>query len=565
MRVIRMALVLAALAAAEPAAAAPGELDPVFSGDGKQSTDFGRPAVAYAVALQDDGKIVLAGTTGTDVGGFTETSDFAVARYHRDGSLDGSFSGDGKLTTDIAAVDRARAVVVQPDGRIIVAGESASAPLAPALTTAIVRYNANGSLDDGTDRDSTPLDAFGVGGKATLDRAGGGTGLALQYRQIVVTAGSVVARFNPAGVLDPGFGTGGTTPTTPFAGPGPISVSAVAVQPDGRIVAAGLAVAFPPDFGVVRFNVNGPLDGTFSGNGRVTTDFGAGEIARAVAVQPDGKIVAAGFATPIPPVGPSSAALARYNPDGSLDDGGPSDTTEMDGFGTGGRVTTAGMEGRAVALQPDGRIVVAGSRTTPVAPGMALARYTRQGSLDATFSGDGIVDTERSLDAHGVVLQLDGKIVVAGVAEVRSSPGYRRPGFVVARFLGRDGSAAVIGPLRASLATVARALRGASIGGVLRRGGTRVGVTALAAGVIRGSATTRAPGGRAAAARRVTVMVGSRSFTTAGQSTLRLKLTRQGRRILKRARRARLTVSLAFVDVAGARLGSSATVTLRRR
>ena len=108
--------------------------------------------------------------------------------------------------------------MVQPDGRIIVAGESASAPPTPALTTAIVRYNANGSRDDGTDRDSTPLDAFGVGGKATLDRAGGGTGLALQYGQIVVTAGSVVARFDPAGFLESGFGQ-----TTSVAAASPVA------------------------------------------------------------------------------------------------------------------------------------------------------------------------------------------------------------------------------------------------------------------------------------------------------------------------------------------------------
>lgn len=549
-------LVLAALAAAEPAAAAPGELDPAFSGDGQQATDFGRPAAAYAVALQDNGKIVLAGATGTDLGGFQETSDFAVARYHHDGSLDRSFSGDGKVTTDIARMDIARAVAVQPDGRIIVAGAIGSAPPSPSLT-AIVRYNADGSLDDGTDRDSTPLDAFGVGGKATLGVAGGGTGLALQHGQIVVAAGSV-ARLNPAGVLDPGFGVGGTAPT------GPIGVSAVAVQPDGRIVGAG--VSSPFDFGVVRLTVNGPLDGTFSGDGWVTTDFGAGEIARAVAIQPDGKIVAAGFSAPIASVGSFSAALARYNPDGSLDDGGASDTTQMDGFGTNGRVTTAGMEGRAVALQPDGRIVVAGVRRTLASLGMALARYTQQGSLDPTFSGDGIVDTDVSVgEARGVVLQPDGKIVVAGVAEVQSPPGYRRPGFGVARFLGNDGPAAVIGPLRASLATIARALRRTGIGGMLRSGVARVEVIALAAGVIRGSATTRAPGGRAAAARRVTVMAGSRRFTRAGQSTLTLNLTRQGRRILKRAPRATLKVSLAFTDAAGARLGTSKTVRLRRR
>jgi len=550
-------VVLAGFALAAPAAGAPGDLDRTFSRDGKQTTDFGRNDQAHAVALQPDGRIVVAGRTMTGIGGPMSPSDFAVARYRRNGSLDPSFSVDGKLTSDFAPFDDAWAVVVQPDGKIVVAGTASTFPGAGNLS-ALVRYNADGSLDDGTASDSTPEDTFGVGGRATL-QGGSSAAIALQPNgQIVMATGIVVARFNPDGWLDPGFGAGGTTTTTPIVGSPLLSASAVALEPDGQIVAAGYALESVPqlDFGLARFNVNGPLDGIFSVDGRVTTDLGASDLAHGVAVQPDGKIVAAGESGPVPPVGPFALALARYNPDGSLDDGSPSDTTELDSFGSAGKVTTPGIRGRALALQPDGKIVVAGLVAHgPAASAFVLARYSAHGSLDASFAGDGIQHTGFPFfEARGVVLQPNGNIVVAGLAEAD---------FAVARYVG-NGTWAAISALQRAAARTTRALRRAGIRGVLRQSGAKAGFSAPTAGTMRASATTGLPGGRATAARRVTVLAGRRTFAAAGKGTIKLKLTRRGRGILERAKRTMLRLDLAFVDAAGTRSRASRIVRLRR-
>ncbi|MFE5814560.1 calcium-binding protein [Streptomyces sp. NPDC056479] len=201
-----------------------GSPDGAFGGgDGVTLTSFSESggAVAHDLALQPDGKIVMAGYAG-------ETAfDFAVARYNPDGSPDTTFSGDGKVTTDLGGYNWAESVAVQSTGRIIVGGQSAD-------RFALVRYNVDGS------RDTT----FGTGGVATTD-----------------------------------FG-------------GTARVSDLVVQPDDRIVAAGSGS--PGDFLLARFNADGTLDTGFGTGGRTTTDFGSSEGAKALALQPDGKVIAFG-------------------------------------------------------------------------------------------------------------------------------------------------------------------------------------------------------------------------------------------------------------------------------
>lgn len=218
-----------------------------------------------------------------------------------------------------------------------------------------------------------------------------------------------------AGSLDPTFDTDGKV-TTDFAAGADLAY-AVARQADGKIIAAGTAFFGTYDFGLVRYNTNGSLDTTFDADGKVTTNFGTGaDAANAVAVQPDGKIVAAGL------VGLGNNvynfALARYNTDGTLD------TT----FDTDGKVTTAigSIDDRiyAIALQPNGKIVVAGFAYTGSSYDFALARYNTDGSLDATFGNGGKVTTPfgtGSDDAYAIALQPDGKIVAAGVATIAGS------------------------------------------------------------------------------------------------------------------------------------------------
>src|SRR6266568_281258 len=243
-----------ALALAPPvgAQAAPGDLDATFCTGGKVTTDFaGDSDHARAVAIQTDGKIVAAGkATNSRRGG----EDFALARYNPNGTLDTTFGTGGKVTTDFAGdADQAFALVLQTDGKIVAAGEATSSRRGEDF--ALARYNPNGTLDT----------TFGVGGKVTTDFAGN---------------------------TDRAFG--------------------VALQTDGRIVAAGEATAGyrGEDFALARYNSNGTLDTTFGTGGKVITDF-AGDTDRAfaLALQTDGQIVAAGEAKTQTK---EDFALARY-------------------------------------------------------------------------------------------------------------------------------------------------------------------------------------------------------------------------------------------------------------
>jgi uncharacterized delta-60 repeat protein len=213
-----------------------GTLDTSFNGDGKLTTDFGESDAGLSVAVQSDGKIVVAGTSGSIY------ADFAVARYNADGTLDTSFSSDGKLTTDFGTrFDICRSVAVQSDAKIVVAGNTDFSPDfgPPNADFALARYNADGTLD-------------------TL--------------------------FDSDGLLTTDFG-GASEETT-----------SVVVQSDGKIIVAGSSRnGTNTDFAVARYNPNGALDTSFDGDGRLTTAFGAfDDHASEVVVQSDGKIVAAG-------------------------------------------------------------------------------------------------------------------------------------------------------------------------------------------------------------------------------------------------------------------------------
>jgi uncharacterized delta-60 repeat protein len=419
------------LAMANPAAAPPGDLDPTFDGDGKVTTDFSlQDDQAEAVAIQADGKIVAAGRA--EVPGI---ADFGLARYNPDGSLDPTFGGDelgegdGRVTTDFAdgSEDVAHAVAIQADGKIVAAGASSSQD----TDFALARYNIDGSLDPTFDGD----------GKVTTDFAGDtdeAFGVAIQADGKIVAAGLAasppavdfaLARYNIDGSLDPAFDGDGKL-TTDFAGDIDEALGGLAIQADGKIVAAGFArVGTEPgtfaeehDFALARYNTDGSLDPTFSGDGKVTTDFaGSRDEAHGVAIQGDGKIVAAGFAVVSGDPDDLDFALARYNIDGSLDptfDGDGKVTTDFDGIFE---------RASAVAIQGDEKIVAAGSAALGGSGSgdFGLARYRTDGSLDPSFSGDGKVITDfggdTPDDALGVAIQGDGKIVAAGFTFVSAT------------------------------------------------------------------------------------------------------------------------------------------------
>ncbi|MBI3456793.1 MAG: hypothetical protein HY002_13540 [Candidatus Rokubacteria bacterium] len=368
--------------------AAAGDLDPTFGTGGKVTTDFGGTDSARALALQPDGKIVVAG--------FTEFSgqDFALARYNPDGTLDLGFGSGGKVTTDFGPGDVAgQGLALQPDGKIVVAGRTGAA-------FALARYQPNGTLDA----------SFGTGGKVTSP-AGAGWAVALQADGKIVVAGGAgggfaLARYNPDGTLDASFGSGGTV-TTSFGFASQQSFG-VAIQADGKIVAVGQALApCCVAMALARYNPDGTLDAGFGSGGKVLIG-GNVHSGAAVALQPDGKIVVAGQGLGTVGV---DFLLVRLSPNGALDAS----------FGSGGLVftdlgTPTSLESaRGVAIQSDGKIIVAGTQGNR----FALVRYNSNGTLDSSFGSGGKVLTSFGFSTDGafaVVIQPNGKIVVAGAA-----------------------------------------------------------------------------------------------------------------------------------------------------
>src|SRR6185295_3344879 len=326
---------------------------------------------------------------------------FGLARYNPDGSLDAGFSGDGKQMTRFGVVDQANGVALQSDGKIIAVGGSG---VTRPSDFGLARYNPNGSLDtsfSGDGRQTTPFGPFD-------DQA---FGVALQSDGKSVAVGEVggdfgLARHNPDGSLDASF-SGDGRQTTDFGGFD--RATGVAVQGDGKIVAAGFAAG--DDFALARYNPNGTLDTSFSGDGKQTTDFGGVDFAAGVALQGDGKIVAVGQGT-----AGGDFALARYNPNGSLDASFSGDGRQTTDFGN--CDFAAG-----VALQGDGKLVAVGQGTA--GGDFALARYNPNGSLDTSFSGDGRQTTDfvfgATDGARGVALQGDGKIVAVGLSLAASA------------------------------------------------------------------------------------------------------------------------------------------------
>ena len=279
-----------------------GSLDGTFGTAGHVITGLGRfHAHGLDLALQSDGKILVAGDGG-------EMPDFALARYHGDGTLDSTFGASGIVLTSIGEHNFGYTVTVQPDGKIIVAGQS----FIPqgGIQFALVRYNDDGSLDASFGTGgivSTSFGDFDEAGISTLLLQPDGKILAVGYSMLVFPFFNIaLARYNRDGSLDPSFGVGGKV-TTILEG-GDSVATAAALQPDGRIVVAVhyLTLDSGADFALARYNGDGSLDPSFGENGWISTDLGGeDDLASAVLLQPDGKILLAGTSQ-------LDFALARY-------------------------------------------------------------------------------------------------------------------------------------------------------------------------------------------------------------------------------------------------------------
>ena len=410
-------------ASALPAAAAPGDLDPTFDHDGKVRT--GHFGGGSDVAIQSDGKILAVGSRG---------NDFAVVRYNRDGTLDQTF-GSGGVAVFAPGVHResfASGVALR-NGKIVLVGSSFANRGRGREAMAVARLNSDGTLDT----------TFGPGGEGFLIRIGTGTAgadVAIQSNGRIVALGSapggfVVVRLTAAGVLDPSFSGNGWT-TTAF--PQGIDASAVAVDPvTQRIVAGGLEVdngGFSHNFVLVRYTTTGHLDTSFNSTGKMVRATASAGGLGDLAVLGDSSIVAVGqtlrggFGNVM--------LIEKYRRSGAFATGfGGGDGVVTVGFGSHTEPSNTGASG--LAIQGDGKIVVAGT-STGADERFALVRLTAAGALDHTFGTNGAVLTTFSRDAHGNAVAINrgtGKIVVVG-DEFTPPPTIGVDGLLAARYLG---------------------------------------------------------------------------------------------------------------------------------
>ena len=373
-----------------------GSLDTSFDGDGKVTTNLGGSEQASSIAIQSDGKILLAGysSNGKDY-------DFALAQYNSDGSLDISFNGDGKVTTNLGGSEQASSIAIQSDGKILIAGRAGNPDFA------LLRYNSDGTLDSTFDSDGiviTPVSsAWDVANDLFLQNDG--KILVAGYASTgynSYSADFALLRYNTDGSPDTTFGIGGKVTTA--IGQYGDTARAIDLQPDGKILVAG---ASSGNFVLVRFNSNGSLDTTFDIDGKVVTNVGVNsDGAYSLAIQPNGKILLAGYAT-------GDFVVVRYNSDGSLDDDFGSDGKVVTNFGSWGKYDTQTADlAYSLTLQPDGKILVAGKSYNGFNYDFALARYNSNGSLDQTFNPASTLDERPTYTENGAPIILDSNVEI---------------------------------------------------------------------------------------------------------------------------------------------------------
>ncbi|HEX2871444.1 MAG TPA: hypothetical protein VHP33_09315 [Polyangiaceae bacterium] len=359
----------------------PGAVDTSFQGGNVMVPVGAGDAYAYAMAAQPDGKVVVVGTSHEHSG------DFAIVRFERDGDLDTAFGDEGLVMTQVGnGSDIARAVAIDEQGRIVVAG---TADGAHGLDFAVVRYLGNGQLDASFGKDGKALVTFGEDSDTAY-------ALALQSDGKIVVGGDsnrgsaqsgldfALLRLTQDGQPDDSFGEAGLTTLSVAQFGGRDSIYALALQEisgEERIVAAG----GEGDFTLARFRADGRVDTTFGEQGKLSGVFGSTiGAARALTLTSDNELVAAGHAQ-------HDFALVKLSTEGTL----------VSGFGKGGKLTTAVSadnwdEAQGVGVQADGKLLVAGwtYEGNSSSGNTALLRYAADGTLDESFGDAGIVVTQ---------------------------------------------------------------------------------------------------------------------------------------------------------------------------
>lgn len=404
------------LAAAMPVAASAGELDDTFDGNGKLllNTSSGNDLFTDVAIQSGDQKIVAVGRSDPGDG------EWLIVRFNPDGTLDSGFGGgDGIVTVDFSSgEDHANALALQADGKIVVVGFAGGS----GGRWGVIRLNTNGTLDS----------TFSGDGKATLnfstaDDHAADVGIQPGDQKIVVTGWKastdsvfIVTRFTTGGSLDSTFSGDGIATANLTSGED-LAIS-LGIDSTGKIVVCGLASGGGGQVGLARFKPGGGLDATFSGDGKLLQNFGTGlDIAYAVAIQPgDDKIVLAGE------VGRTNTKMLalRYNTNGTLDSSFSGDGVfALD-------ITEFADFAGALVLQGDGSIVLAGSANFEF---YTVVRLSSGGSLDTAFGDDGVMFSNLTANydvANSVAIQANGAIITVGQS---SGSGGRAS---AARFLG---------------------------------------------------------------------------------------------------------------------------------
>ncbi|KAA5536947.1 T9SS type A sorting domain-containing protein [Taibaiella lutea] len=387
-------------------------LDPGFGTGGRVRTIVA--GKVQAIARQNDGKIITAGTSYLDI-----SNHFQLMRFNADGKVDSTFGLNGVVQTPISFMSAAEAIAIQPDGKILVGGTYQTGDFANIYHFVITRYKADG----------TPDSTFGTNGLVMPESGFTDelTDMVLQSDGKIIMGGAIsnlpntnvtsflLARFNSNGTPDAGFGTGGSTVTSINT---TSEIRDISLLTDGSIIAAGQSGLYDspnPDyrnFAIAKYNAQGNLDASFGTNGFVETDVvtGAADFLQSMTVQPDGKIIAAGsFA--------ANHYLVRYQSNGSIDNT----------FGTNGKSVRTSLPGTLeLTLRNDNKILTTVSiNGNGPSTDFMMNSYLPNGSTDATFGTNGTLLTdfpsaipEGSNDLSGCMLITpDGKMVVAGTSE----------------------------------------------------------------------------------------------------------------------------------------------------
>jgi len=413
----------------------PGTLDTTFGDSGKVHVDLGGTSYGLSMTVQNDEKIVMCGALINQ-----NLPSFGVMRFDPDGQLDNSFGTNGiAFNTYPNSIYSGRKVLIQSDGKILVIGMRFQ-DMQPDVMS-IARYNTDGSVDISFGTDGTANCIFG-------DNYNEVRSAALQPDGKIILAGisynfdngGFVARFNPDGSIDNSFSGDGilVVESDVFS-----EINDVIIQPDGKIVAVGMSDVSGQsgnsngsDIMLIRLNNDGSMDNSFDNDGKVVTEVPGNSLAaNSVALQVDGKIVIAGNRFLS---GQAEFLSARYNMDGSIDNSFGINGMKIFSFSNWYSTT------HSIAVQPGGDILIGG--TTDIANGFgkfALVCLTPSGDFNLAFDGDGIVETQftstsdtTSASIYSVHVLPNGKVLAGGFAKQENVFGFALARYHTGNFLG---------------------------------------------------------------------------------------------------------------------------------